>query len=157
VRDHASYVLSWLESVGSLIGPDGAVVDLFAWGTVIKWVHLVLKEAEALTNIPIFHIFGSLRLHDQFTYVFETPYENHNDNQFTCQVDRPQDPPNPQEMMYVMNHFLYGSLQIGSTSIDIPQPYLANTTNGQSLSNHANNCTSVFQRQPNFIEIDFYE
>lgn len=60
-------------------------------------------------------------------------------------------------MMYVMNHFLYGSLKIGTLPIDLPQPSLANNTNGQTLQNHADNCSTVFQRQPNFIEIDFYE
>ncbi|KAG2179578.1 hypothetical protein INT44_006425 [Umbelopsis vinacea] len=96
-------------------------------------------------------------LHDQFSYIFETPYENHNDSQFNCQIDRPQDPTNTEEMMYVMNHFLYGSLKIGNLPIELPQPSITNDTNGQALNNHADNCTTVFQRPPNFIEVDFYE
>jgi len=123
-----------------------------------EWVHVVVERSKVLTYKCLFLCgFVYLRLHDQFSYIFETPYENHNDNQFNCQIDRPQDPTKPEEMMYVMNHFLYGSLKIGTLPIDLPQPSLANTTNGQTLQNHADNCSSVFQRQPNFIEIDFYE
>ncbi|KAI8086349.1 PLC-like phosphodiesterase [Halteromyces radiatus] len=92
----------------------------------------------------------------EFDYVFETPYNNNNDTSFTCTIDRPADPSNPQSMMYVMNHFLYGSLNLGGTAIEIPQKGKANSTNSQSLSNQAQQCKSTFGRAPTFLEVDFY-
>jgi hypothetical protein len=93
----------------------------------------------------------------EFSYVFETPYDNQNLTAFTCTIDRPTDPTAPDSMMYVMNHFLYGVLTIGSTVIEVPQPDTANVTNGQSLIDQANQCKSTFGRQPNFLEVDFYD
>jgi len=96
-------------------------------------------------------------LMSEFDYVFETPYDNQNLTAFTCTIDRPTNPTSPNSMMYVMNHFLYGVLTIGSTVIEVPQPGQANVTNSQSLSDQATQCTQTFGRQPNFIEVDFYE
>lgn len=96
-------------------------------------------------------------LMSEFDYVFETPYDNQNLTAFTCTIDRPSNPTSPDSMMYVMNHFLYGVLNIGSTAIEVPQPDNANVTNGQSLSDQANQCKSTFGRQPNFLEVDFYD
>ncbi|CAO3670268.1 unnamed protein product [Rhizopus stolonifer] len=93
----------------------------------------------------------------EFNYIFETPYENHNESSFSCTIDRPQDPASPTEFMYVMNHFLYGSLQLGSLDIEIPQKGRANVTNADdSLLKQAKECSKTFGRQPNFLEVDFY-
>ncbi|KAG0735464.1 hypothetical protein G6F23_011574 [Rhizopus arrhizus] len=94
---------------------------------------------------------------NEFDYVFETPYDNRNESSFSCTIDRPQSPSNPTEMMYVMNHFLYGTLQLGSLSIEIPQKGSANVTNSDSsLLTQAKTCVQTFGRQPNFLEVDFY-
>lgn len=97
------------------------------------------------------------RLHDQYTYVFETPYDNRDANRFTCVIDRPKSPPNPQEMMYVMNHFLYGVIHVGK-EIEVPQLDKASVTNSMdSLSKHADDCRHAFGRKPSFVEVDFYD
>lgn len=93
----------------------------------------------------------------EWDFVFETPYDNHNETQFSCVIDRPAEPNSPTEYMYVMNHFLYGTLTLGSTVIEIPQKGTANVTNGEtSLLKQATSCKQTFGRQPNFLEIDFY-
>ncbi|KAI9468127.1 MAG: PLC-like phosphodiesterase [Benjaminiella poitrasii] len=93
----------------------------------------------------------------EWDFVFETPYDNHNESSFSCQIDRPIDPDNPTQVMYVMNHFLYGTLMLGSTTIEIPQKGTSNITNGDgSLLKQAQLCSSTFGRQPNFLEVDFY-
>ncbi|ORZ23643.1 PLC-like phosphodiesterase [Absidia repens] len=92
----------------------------------------------------------------EFNYVFETPYDNSNENSFKCTIDRPSDPSNPEAMMYVMNHFLYGSLNLGGTAIEIPQKGKANITNADSLLQQAQECQSAFGRRPTFLEVDFY-
>lgn len=93
----------------------------------------------------------------EWDYVFETPYNNDNEAQFSCVIDRPTQPNSPTEYLYVVNHFLYGTLTLGSTVIEIPQKGTANVTNGvTSLLKQANTCAETFGRQPNFLEIDFY-
>ncbi|KAI9247030.1 PLC-like phosphodiesterase [Sporodiniella umbellata] len=93
----------------------------------------------------------------EFNYMFETSYENFNESSFSCTMDRPQEPDYPNSVMYVMNHFLYGSLQLGSLPIQIPQKGRASVTNGNdSLLKQARHCTATFGRQPNFLEVDFY-
>jgi len=96
-------------------------------------------------------------LMSEFDYVFETPYDNQNLTAFTCTIDRPTNPTSPDSMMYVMNHFLYGVVNFGGTVIEVPQPDSANVTNAASLQTQATQCTSTFGRQPNFIEVDFYD
>ena len=93
---------------------------------------------------------------DEFSLVFETPYDNTDLNEFKCIIDRPSSPSNPENMMYVVNHFLYGVIEIGM-KIEVPQRDKARETNGKSLEKHVNECTETFQRKPNFIEVDFYE
>lgn len=89
----------------------------------------------------------------EYSYVFETPFDNQNINAFTCTVDRPK---NQERPMYVLNHFLYGTLAL-SSSIDLPQPDKANTTNAASLADHAKKCQQTFNKIPNFIAVDFYD
>ncbi|KAI9302546.1 PLC-like phosphodiesterase [Cunninghamella echinulata] len=92
----------------------------------------------------------------EFNYVFETPYDNRDENSFSCTIDRPSNPANAQSMMYVMNHFIYGSLQFGSTTVELPQKGTANKTNSDSLLNQAKECSSTFGRLPTFLEVDFF-
>jgi hypothetical protein len=96
------------------------------------------------------------RLLSEFNYIFETPYDNSNESSFSCTIDRPSNPSNPESMMYVMNHFLYGSLNLGGTAIEIPQKGKANSTNAASLSTQAQECQTAFGRHPTFLEVDFY-
>lgn len=94
---------------------------------------------------------------DQFSRVFETPYDNSDVNAFNCNVDRIGDNLSPDDLMYVMNHFMYANIDLGTFKVQIPLRSKALITNGrESLTNHANNCTDVFQKKPNFIEVDFY-
>ena len=48
-------------------------------------------------------------------------------------------------------------MTISGQDIDIPQPGAAAETNGADLVGHANNCTQIFNRIPNFVAVDFYE
>jgi hypothetical protein len=94
---------------------------------------------------------------NQFTRIFETPYDNTDINAFNCNVDRIGQDVDPKDLMYVMNHFLYGVIEISSFKVEIPVREKANLTNTHaSLANHINNCTKAFGKSPNFIEVDFY-
>lgn len=94
---------------------------------------------------------------DQFSRVFETPYDNTDIDAFNCNVDRIGDDFSPDDLMYVMNHFMYANIDLGTFKVQIPLRSKALITNGrESLTNHANSCTDIFQKKPNFIEVDFY-
>ncbi|KAF7728577.1 hypothetical protein EC973_005803 [Apophysomyces ossiformis] len=92
----------------------------------------------------------------EFGYAFETPYNNVNESSFSCVIDRPQSPPNPTGIMYVMNHFLYRSIDLSGIPIEFPQKGTASITNSDSLLKQARECSTTFGRQPNFLEVDFY-
>ncbi|CAG8651012.1 10520_t:CDS:2, partial [Dentiscutata heterogama] len=87
----------------------------------------------------------------EYSYVFETPFENFNPNAWQCTVDRPKDQP---QQMYMINHFLYN--KITNTNIEIPQRDSANVTNAANLAQHVQNCTNIFVQRPNYVTVDFY-
>ncbi|KAI7906561.1 PLC-like phosphodiesterase [Cokeromyces recurvatus] len=96
-------------------------------------------------------------LMDQFSNIFETPYDNTDINSFNCNVDRIAPNLNPKDLMYVLNHFIYGVVDIAMIKIEIPSRIKAQAVNAKpSLSQHIQNCTTIFQKKPNFIEVDFY-
>ncbi|OAD79873.1 hypothetical protein PHYBLDRAFT_100632, partial [Phycomyces blakesleeanus NRRL 1555(-)] len=96
-------------------------------------------------------------LMDQFQLVFETPYENTDQNSFKCTIDRPSTLKSPDGHMYVMNHFLYGTLKLGNIEAQVPQRDSATVTNSKSLREQIAECTRTFGKKPNFIEVDFYD
>lgn len=94
---------------------------------------------------------------DQFSQVFETPYDNTDINAFNCTVDRIGKDSDPKDLMYVMNHFLYGIIELGPLKVEVPQKGKAQDTNSAaSIVPHLNECINAFQKNPNFIEVDFY-
>ncbi|KAG0327206.1 hypothetical protein BGZ99_008187 [Dissophora globulifera] len=90
----------------------------------------------------------------EYDFVFETPWDITQGSAYPCTVDRPKD---QRKQMYVLNHFIYGQFQLGTTTVDIPQPGAANQTNGPDLTNHVASCLSTFKQIPSFIAVDFYE
>ncbi|CAG8653001.1 9355_t:CDS:2 [Dentiscutata heterogama] len=70
----------------------------------------------------------------EYSYVFETPFQNSDANAWQCTVDRPKNKP---QQMYMVNHFLYISIQGGA--IEIPQPQSAASTNSDNLANPVRN------------------
>ncbi|KAF9578080.1 hypothetical protein BGW38_006325 [Lunasporangiospora selenospora] len=95
-----------------------------------------------------------LRLMPEFEFIFETPWRVIKGDPYPCTVDRPKD---QRKQMYLLNHFIYGTLKIGDKVIDMPQPDDADQTNGPDLTGHADNCRSIFQQIPTFVAVDFYE
>ncbi|CAG8634578.1 6448_t:CDS:2 [Acaulospora morrowiae] len=92
----------------------------------------------------------------EYTYVFETPFENYDLNAWQCTVDRPKDR-NPPPPMYLINHFLYQTLPFGNVTVEIPKTDTANVTNGLNLELHVQNCTKIFGKAPNFLAVDAYD
>lgn len=98
------------------------------------------------------------RINHQFEYMWETSYNNFSPEDFNCEIDRPEDPKEPDEMMYLVNHFLYGNFVVGNMKIPLPQGGKAADTNSMlQLQDHMSKCTAALERNPNFIEVDFFD
>ncbi|KAI9708093.1 MAG: hypothetical protein M1820_004297 [Bogoriella megaspora] len=100
---------------------------------------------------------------DQFSQMWETPFDPTNAS-FPCTVDRPpslsrQD---AQSRMYLMNHNLNLQISFAGQSLLVPNTALINTTNNGSeagigsLGSSAANCSSDWNRAPNFLLVDYY-
>ncbi|KAF9988198.1 hypothetical protein BGZ65_010791 [Modicella reniformis] len=90
----------------------------------------------------------------KYSFMFETPYSILKGTPYPCTINRPKDQRKP---MYVLNHFIFGPLMIGDQAVNIPQPAVANQTNGPDLVSHVNACKLTFSQIPNFVAVDFYE
>ncbi|KAF8939474.1 PLC-like phosphodiesterase [Dissophora ornata] len=93
-------------------------------------------------------------LMEEYSFIFETPYQIYKGGAYPCTVDRPK---NQRQQMYVLNHFISQNLTVDNVVVDIPQPGLAATTNGADLTSHADNCRTIFNQTASFVAVDFYE
>lgn len=99
---------------------------------------------------------------DEFTHVFETPFDNTAFSDFSCLPDRPAvlagDPAAAiaSRRLPLMNHFLYET----QAFFNIPAVDNVTTTNAVegvgSLGEHGTRCTGVWGRVPSFVLVDFF-
>ncbi|QKX64250.1 uncharacterized protein TRUGW13939_11423 [Talaromyces rugulosus] len=107
---------------------------------------------------------GATYLMDEFTYIWENPYEVTTASNFSCKPDRPSSVQGDtasalsSNRLPFMNHFLDQDIGLGIVE---PNSDAANTTNGQSgtgnLLTAANECKDAYGRQPAFILVDFFD
>lgn len=101
---------------------------------------------------------------DEWSYIFENPYDVTSSDQFTCTPDRPDSAKGnaaaavQSGKLPFMNHFLY---QTGILDIETPNASYVGTTNAPSggtgnLGDAATKCTQEYGRQPAFILVDFF-
>lgn len=91
---------------------------------------------------------------DEFTYLFETPFEITDPDFPECKIDRPSNA-SPDDRLYLVNH----NLQIDLFGILIPNRALAPRTNSAtgrgSIGAHADLCTSIYGRKPDVVLVDW--
>ncbi|KAK8219685.1 hypothetical protein M8818_000659 [Zalaria obscura] len=103
-------------------------------------------------------------LMDEFTFIFENNYDNSSPSNFSCTANRPAsvngdtESALEQNLMPLMNHFLYSTQILG---IETPDTDALNTTNAPSggegnLGDTAANCTTAYGRPPTYILVDFF-
>ncbi|KAI9681909.1 MAG: hypothetical protein M1822_006986 [Bathelium mastoideum] len=102
-------------------------------------------------------------LMNEFTYIFENPFDVTQANNFSCTANRPSavngatDKALSGFMMPLMNHFL-DTQQI--FDIETPNAQAAPITNGMNgtgnLLGAATSCAAEYQKPPNFILVDFF-
>jgi hypothetical protein len=102
---------------------------------------------------------------DEFTYVFENPFEVTSASNFSCMPSRPSSLAGSvsaaasSNMMFLMNHFLDIA---GSFGIKTPNRDNANDTNSPditrngSLGQSAAQCSSIYGKNPNFLLVDWF-
>lgn len=103
-------------------------------------------------------------LMDEFTFMYENPFEITDANNFTCTPDRPaavQGSPQAavnSNRMFLMNHFLDSAQAFG---IDTPDVDNISSTNSPTLGTpgglgqHVADCAYVYGRSPTFALVDF--
>ena len=104
-------------------------------------------------------------LMDEFSFIFENPFDNTDPNNFTCNPDRPSSVQGNSQAaissnrMALMNHFLY---QEGL--FDIETPDVGNITITNSPANSIGNlgyslssCNSAYSKPPSFTLVDFFD
>lgn len=107
---------------------------------------------------------GATYLMDEFTYIWENPYEVTTASNFSCKPQRPSAVEGDtasamsSDRLPFMNHFLDQDIGFGIVE---PNSDAANTTNGQSGSGNlltaADTCKEAYGRQPAFILVDFFD
>ncbi len=104
-------------------------------------------------------------LMDEFTYIWENPYDNSSPSNFSCLPDRPTivkgsiTAATSSGRMALMNHFLYSTEAFG---IEQPNVDAVNTTNAPNggvgnLGSTASKCKSAIGKAPTFILVDFFD
>lgn len=97
----------------------------------------------------------------EFYNMWETPYSP-TDTNFPCTIGRPDNLPDEKArtLMYMANHNLNVEIAIAGLSLLVPNVAETNVTNGiegdGSLGLMANQCTTSWDRPPNFLLVDFY-
>jgi hypothetical protein len=101
---------------------------------------------------------------DEFTFVFESAFENTSPADFSnCQPDRPSSlSGQPLEAinsgrMFLMNHFLYSTQIFGIETPDVTRLNVTNAETGTgSLGEQVKTCTTLYGKQPTFVLVDFF-
>jgi len=102
---------------------------------------------------------------DEFTFVWENPYDVSSPSNFSCAPDRPPAVKGDTSAavksgrMALMNHFLYSP---GPFGIEVPDTADIMTINAPSggignLGDMAANCASLYGKAPTFILVDFFD
>ncbi|KAI9891734.1 MAG: hypothetical protein M1814_002484 [Vezdaea aestivalis] len=102
---------------------------------------------------------------DEFTHIFENPYDVSDPSNFTCLPDRPTNLRGDVQTaissgrLPFMNHFLYSKAGF----VETPDKANITRTNGPSgkgignLGDAATNCTTIWGKAPTFILVDYFD
>ena len=139
--------------------PPKIPMDLGDWPTLESMilsgtrVVFLLDFLANQTQIPI--------LIDEFSQMWETPFDPTNAS-FPCTVQRPPglSDADARNRMYMANHNRNTAIDLLGNVIDVPTIPLLPITNGVSgfgsLGAAAQTCVDMWNRAPNWLDVDFY-
>ncbi|SPN98392.1 uncharacterized protein DNG_01437 [Cephalotrichum gorgonifer] len=151
---------------GSGLGKYGYTPDgTGSWPTLAKMINDGKRLVSFVTNIQPSTQYPYVL--DEFTYIFETPFEVTSPAGFNCTADRPAKFDSGSAavaagMLPFLNHFLYQEIGSGF-GIYIPNEKDVATTNSPStstagaLGRHAAECKTEWGQQPVFMLVDFFD
>ncbi len=159
---HAQFQAANIVSYGYV--PPTTSAPLQVWPTLEELISANTRLLTFVTNLPAASNTVAPYLMDQFTYIFETPFENFQASDFNCVVDRPSGFADASAaiaagLLPLKNHFLYDSQLFG---IEVPNVENLNVTNSPSfeqqgsVGTEALECATQWDRGPSFILVDFF-
>ena len=108
---------------------------------------------------------GAPYLLNEFTFVFENPFQVTSANNFSCIPDRPSavagniEEAISSSRLSLVNHFLDIEEAFGITVPDVANAELTNANSGVvgNLGTAAADCAQKFGKQPNYLLVDFFD
>ena len=159
---NAEFVAANITSYG--YRPPSATTPLATWPTLEEMISNNTRLVTFVASLDPLTNSVAPYLLDEFTFVFENPYNVTSLSNFSCVADRPPAVFDQTATavasgrLPLMNHLLYTSAGFG---IDIPDTANISTTNGKtgvgSLGAAASDCSVAYGNAPAFILVDFFD
>ena len=161
---HSEFTEAQITDLAYVPATSGATAE---WPTLQTLISAGKRLMVFTTNLDMTQLqAGQNYLMDEFTYVFENPYENIDPSNFTCVPERPSpvkgsiDSAISSGRLALMNHFLY---EQGALDIQTPNSDMANVTNSPSASTTGQlglalqTCQQAYGKAPTFVLVDFFD
>ena len=144
--------------------PPSATAALATWPTLQEMISNDTRLVTFVASLDASTNTVAPYLLNEFTFVFENPYNVTSLSNFSCVADRPPSVSGQTALaissgrLPLMNHFLYES---GGFGIEIPDTANISTTNGKtgvgSLGAAASDCSAAYGKAPAFLLVDFFD
>lgn len=160
---HAEFVAAQITSY--TYTPPSTTTAITTWPTLQELIANSTRLVTFVASLDSSKNTVAPYLLDEFTFVFENPFEVLSLSGFSCVPDRPLAVKgNPSTAVQsgrlpLMNHFLDTKVAFG---IEIPDIGNITTTNNQTgpvgnLGDAAKECKTLYGRAPTFILVDFFD
>jgi hypothetical protein len=133
--------------------PKSASLPASDWPTLGSLVDAGTRLITFLSTTASFE--AAPYLIDEFSNIWETPYNTLDKTAFQCQKDRGTG--DVSTSMFMINHFLDTEV-LGNPVPDVANANLTNAASGPgSLGEEVSVCAGLYNRYPNFLLVDYYD
>jgi len=133
--------------------PQSAALPASGWPTLGSLVDAGTRLVTFLSTTANFD--AAPYLIDEFSNIWETPFNTVDKTAFQCQKDRGTG--DVSTSMFLINHFL-DTIVLGNPAPDVVNANLTNAASGPgSLGEEVTICAGLYNRYPNFLLVDYYE
>jgi len=136
-----------------------------SWPTLQSLISVNARLITFIASLPSSDNSAAPYLLNEFTYIFENPFDVTSASNFSCTPSRPSSlggsisAADSSNMMFLMNHFLDIK---GYFGIETPSTNVSDSTNSPditltgSLGQSASQCASAYGKNPNFLLVDWF-
>ena len=145
--------------------PPSTTTALETWPTLQEMISNSTRLVTFVASLDASTNTVAPYLLDEFTFVFENPYNVTSLSNFSCVADRPSAVSGQTATaissgrLPLVNHFLDEST--GISGVDVPDTGNITTTNGKtgvgSLGEAATDCSAAYGKAPAFLLVDFFD